>query len=421
MRGGMSAPEYRRPWVLRALCAQTAEDAKYQNGDRAILPPLVGPRLLALARSRFDFTNPPFSLLRDVGLAFLTDARANASSPELTLMRREVFAVLKTTLRQFVAEADIERLITSGLLREARVGDKENAYVARVPELLAGEVARLLAEELTAIDRADPLAGASLLIHLAGGMPLGDIVAAQAILHTAGKAKGINRAVIDELFRRKPWQRRLEGRINFLMKIPDGPFVDVTANQNAMAGDDCSKDSSTDQLAVIEDFEPWLVLSHVVTQPFEVLESNSRGGQRGDYHLLLELLTCPIPMTSSDTDWSVGGVHSHDLPDGTEIACNHDGIVEPMTWALLTLLSHEQVDLLEWLIHKALETPNVARLSRFDAALGFVSDLQNPDPGRSAWAAAIRHEKIAPALSEALDAVNRQVYSEGSLPPHTIS
>jgi hypothetical protein len=403
MRGGTLAPEYRRPWVLRAICGETAESKKYRDAVQTTLPPLIGPELLELARSRFNFTRPPFSLLREVSLAFMTDARAGAGSPEMTLQRCEAFAVMKTTLRDHLSDGDIGLLVSSGLLREARIADKENAYVVRFPELLASEVAKLLAQELTNTHSADPEAGAGLLAGLAACMPLGDIVAAQALLDTASKPGGMNVRVINELLRRKPRQQKLNDG-SFLWKIPEGPFVEMEVRRKEPGEDDTDRRMpSLDEHSLIEDFLPWLILSHLVAHPFEVLAGDER--ERGDYDLLLKLLTCPLLLTAAGADLGMAGVRSYKLSDGTEISCNDDGIVEPMTLALLTLLSREQSSPVEALIDYALAFPNAARLSRFDAALSFVADLPNPDPDRGTWAAAVRHEKIAPALSAVLDAL----------------
>ena len=192
MRGGRYCRDYWRPWVLRAICGEGSRRSARRQEVFISFMPVVDPLLLDLVRGHFDFSGPPFSLLKEVGEAFVEDTLNRAGSPELALERQESFAILRDSLRRRLPDID---------MREVRLGDDENAYVARYPEIVGSEIAKILPRWLRHLQKDSPDDLANILVHLSESMPFGDVVVAGALVDLASGPRGINSKVFASLSR----------------------------------------------------------------------------------------------------------------------------------------------------------------------------------------------------------------------------
>lgn len=174
MKGGDSSPEFRLPWVLRAVMSEIVSRPQY--GDESLaasIPPLLGLNLLAHARERLG-DDELRRLLRATAGAVLEDAQDRKRPISLILESIATFVVRRTTLRRFLERAEIEGLIEHGCLRPVLHDSGTPVLVIRIPELLASEAADLLALELTQRVQADATRAAEWLAETAVSIPLGD-------------------------------------------------------------------------------------------------------------------------------------------------------------------------------------------------------------------------------------------------------
>src|ERR1039458_9571407 len=99
--------------------------------------------------------------------------------------------------------------------------------VIRVPEFIASEIADVLAVRLAKDLKSDARAAARALAQTAGNIPLGDIVAAQAILDTAYRHESLPLPLIMELIELKPERHPVAPDTRAAMYFPGIGAMDV--------------------------------------------------------------------------------------------------------------------------------------------------------------------------------------------------
>lgn len=409
MEGGQHSAELRTPWMLRSMCAEVVTAPTYSDETlAAVLPSVPSLDLIAYARDRFDVDEGTFARYRELAQAVLADAQDAGRSFQLILESVDNYVVRRTTAQAHLGHTELSAMLDGGLIREAKSESGDSIYVVRIPELLASEAAKLVAEELSPMARADPAEAAEWLAGAASNLPFGDVVAAQGLVDAAIRDRGMDLRVITTMLERPPRREalpvgaravaRMEGVGVFNMTFEAGGAVTLErGGRSELAG---GEPGEPEEHMTYVDFHPWLVLSHLAGHPFALGVGDLQTAPRVDPTILVTVGACPIVLRRPGGDPDVNSVPAHDLSDGSSILCHRAGIVEPITWALFRYLSREtEADAAE-LIDEVVRRSDPALLARVDVALRELS--RSADRAKAVWAEQVRGSAIGPALSAGL-------------------
>jgi hypothetical protein len=414
MPGADLAPEYREPWVLRAIggAAQAALEGKLDTQVLS-LPPLLGLRLIALVRDRFADDHELRRRFRALAQAMVADTQDSSRPPELVLHQLERGVIRRDAARKALDADDLKWLADHGFTR-AEMHDVIGATImVRLPELLASETAYVLAQELLVRAKQDMGAAADWIAGAAGSLPLGEVVAAQAIVDATTRPGGIPIGIISHLADTPPIREVLNNGGHFAMVLPGGKMVDITFGPDGKGfvvidGERHEVDIGDEEQVTYKDFHPWMVLSHVASTPFEV--QRDEGPQREDPSLLLLIGTCPMPLRASRGAHNLRMLPTRDFPGGVSIVDPSAGIVEPITLGILNYLSSEE-DLADNWVASAASSGSIPLLSRLHTALGTLVGFETH--ARSKWAEVKLKTLVLPRLKAAIDAAEDAAAQEG--------
>lgn len=402
MTGGQSAPELRLPWILRAVMSEIVSRPQYANQNLAAsMPPLLGLDLIAHARRQF--TNDELRRqFRAVAEAVIADSSNRRRPISLILESLAVYVVRRASLRQLLDASEIAQMIEQGYLRPIMHESGTPILVVRIPELAASEAADLFAIELAERARVDAEKAANWLSGEAANLPLGDVVAAQA-LYDAAMRHGLPFNLITALINSPPQQQTVKPGTKAAIHMPGAGPLNMVFREHGVieiqtGGRRELIEPEPDEREHItySDFHSWLILSHLAGVPFAI---ESEEGQLGrvDPAILLEVGTCSIVLQRPGADSHRNGVLTHDLPGHGSMVCHKAGIVEPITYSILRFLGSEWERAEEW-IEEAVQRDSLPLLMRIDIALRQLSGSADVDKARFA-----RHaldDMIRPAMSQ---------------------
>lgn len=406
LAGARHSPDLRHPWVLAEMVSDVHEDDN--RGDvslSAALPPQAGLDFLQRVRARGQAAQGPLAFYRELAAGLLDDLES-AASPEQVLHLVGGYVVRKDTARKRLGETDLSDLEEAGLVSLTRTEAGENVYAVRLPHMLASELARLLAERLTAEPHGDIADKIDRLLRVAGGLFLGDVIAAQALIDVAIRQSATGLNLISGLAELAPVRETLAPGSRVAGWMDGLGVVNMTLLEAGAV--QFEKDGAT-LIAEAEpgeprdhtawrDYLPWLVLSRVAGFPFEVVDNGQILG-RGDVALLLEIGTCPTVLVEANGDVEIRGLPTHQFGPDLSVVCWKAGLVEPVSWSLFSFLSREWASNGGPFIEAAVETGSPALLARLDLCLRIIRGLAKDD--RARWAES-QLARIAPLLDEAL-------------------
>lgn len=407
--GARYSPELRAPWVLRAMAAEAATSDEYQNPSLvAAMSPVPGLDLISHVRDHFDTSETPFARYRELAKAVLEDGQDRTRPFELVLELLETFVVRRATAQKHLDGTELRAMLSSGLIREARSASGENIFVVRLPELMASEIAALLAEALPDLSRDDPAVAAGWLAGAASNLPLGDLIAAQALIDAAIRNRGLSLQLIAELRRRAPTRETLapgtqtigwmHGVGVFSATLQDNGTVLIERGGEAevVAADE----GESSEHVAYTDVHPFLILSHLAGHRFELVAPDLAPRPRIDPDLLLGVGACPVLLRRPGGDPDVASVPVHEIGEELSLVCHEAGIVEPITWSMVRFFGREDETMRNQLIDEALTRCEPALLARLDVALRQIS--QSADKPRATWAVKVRHDRLGPLLETGL-------------------
>jgi hypothetical protein len=377
MNGGRLGMELRVPWVLRSMGADVVSLRKHAQADlTAVLPPLLSLDLIEHTRGRFQ-DDEIRRLFRSLAGAVLEDAQDQRRPIALILESLAVFVVRRDTLRKHLEYAEIEDLIARGYLKPLVHESGEAILVVHLPELLASEAANLLGIELAQRARTDSKVAAEWLEGAASNLPLGDIVAAQAIVDAALRHGGVPWSLISALLATPPKCEVIRPGTKVAMLFLGGGILNITFQADGStvleaAGQRQVFEADPDETPPVSysRFHSWLVLSHLASGPLVIAPEGKLG--RVDTALLIEVGTCPMVLRRPGLDQLDHSIVTHKIPDVGSIVCHLAGIVEPITLSILRFLSAEGKRATEWII-EAVERESLPLLARIDIALRVLS------------------------------------------------
>ncbi|WP_269514052.1 type I restriction endonuclease [Brevundimonas subvibrioides] len=408
MAGARYSAELRHPWVLRVMANEVFGADEYRDETlSAALSPLPGLDLLDSVREDFDTTEPPYALYRALAKAVLADLDAGASI-EHRLQLGSGYIARRDTVNAQLADHDVRALEAAGLITPGRSEDGEIHYAIRLPQLLASELARLIAERLASADNAPVSETVNWLLGTTGGLFLGDAIGAQALIDAALKGVRLSADFITSLVNRPPVRKvlapgtRVGGWMDGLgvitMTLLEAGAVQFEKDGHRMVAE-VEPGEPTEHVAW-NDFQPWLILSRLAGRPFFLTEGQTVAG-RGDFALLLHVGACPTVLVEPGGDVDLRSLPTHQLSAEVSILCHDAGLAEPITWSLFGFLSRDWEGAGDRLIDEALTAAAPGLLARLDVALREVADLAGDE--RKAWAKTARSERVAPALKAAMD------------------
>jgi hypothetical protein len=414
MHGGWRSVELRVPWLLRAIFASNAEAPRDEDTTLVtLIPPLVGIELIDLARKRFAGDQRLRTHMRDVARAILDDSQDPTRSVPLRLESALVFVVRRATLQQSLSDIAIDDLTAGGSLRLVFPGggEGEPLYLVRLPELMAATVARLLEDEFAKRVAEDLDAAVDWLVERAVSLPIGDVIAARALLDYALRHGGMPKAVVVRLWELTPTREPLKHGGRYALAIPGRPVIDVHINQDGSLVDFAtggrvlriSRERLEEERSVTYgNLHGWLILSHLAGVPS--LTGGASAPMPGDQDMAVRLdpallgvlMENPFPLIPVVRGHEPLGFREHNLPQGGTTICHEEGIIEPVTLSLFRFLSSSGATATEW-IEQTVASGSLPAAMRLSIALGEVA--RSADEQKSSWAKAMLQDHVLPVLS----------------------
>ncbi|WP_343674912.1 hypothetical protein [Paraburkholderia heleia] len=401
--GAAFAREYRQPWVLRGAIEPVLDDAKSAASNvLAALPPLLGVDLIRQTRERF--TDPELRrMFRALAKTVLAEAKDANRDQSLILESLDVNIVRRVALTHNLEAVECTRLIDSGFLRAAVHGSGEPVVYIRMPELLASELAKLLADDLIPLIRENPIHAAAWLSGAASNLPIGDVIAAQAVYDAVKRPGGISFAFIAALLETPPKRTQLPAGTQFAMNMPGVGMIDLTLQGNGIAiveleGEVHTLEVDDDGIAEVTSYEnlyPWLILSHLAGQSFVMDKSGTQ--ERVDPLILIQVGSAEIPLRKPGGTTEMDAMPTHDIPSVGSIVCHEAGVVEPITYSIFRFLARESAADADAWVNVAVSMDSMPLLSRVHIALLELS--RSADVRTASWARATLDEKVLPAFN----------------------
>ncbi len=399
MHGASSTPEFRQPWVLRAICAPLFERVEQAPAHFSVaLPPLLSIDLIRYARKRF--TDPELRrLFKAIAAALLADTKDQNRDISLMLESLEVNVVRRETLNRYLDVTELNELIDRGFLKPAINASGLPILFVRLPELLASELAQLLADELVPLISADPQLAASWIAGAASNLPIGDVIAAQAIYDAVHRPGSISIQLITELLETSPKREPLSPGTRVATHFPGVGLIELVFKENGSAvvdidgqlhtidlGDDGQSDTYTN-------IHQWLILSHLAALPFAM--ETAEGLQRVDPAILLKVGTANIVLRNPGGSHEMRAAPTHDLPGIGSMVCHEAGIIEPITLSIFRFLMSESVNANDW-IDSAISAESMPLLGRIHIAL--LQIKTSADEELAKWAKNTLTTRVLPAF-----------------------
>jgi hypothetical protein len=420
MEGASRADEYRQPWLLRTMASNVVGSPEMEAGMTALMPPLLSLDLFGYTRDRFD--QPELlGQASTLASALLAGYRKVERDAELMLRSLHHFMVNRSALRDEIDSADIEAMQRSGLIGTILDSSNRQVIVGRVPELIASEISRQLADELTgALDgNVDVDDAAVSLLAVCAKLPFGDQIGAQAIIDAAKALGSIPMNFIMYLLEQRPELTSLKAGSRAFAWIPELGKVDLRTGTDGSTVVWVRSEGRGFKLPADEisrgygNLTSWLILSHIAGVPMEALSKDEGLRGRLDPALLGIIGTSPVPLRWTVENIERTGIHTHDLPDGSSLPCPSDAFVEPISFSLYRFLerAHERAD--EWIDHVCAEG-SVYLLNRINLVLHYIAQ-RNPSETPARWASRTQHLKVRPAFDRALDTVMARAKVEAAV------
>ncbi|WP_437665612.1 type I restriction enzyme HsdR N-terminal domain-containing protein [Sorangium sp. So ce1182] len=302
--------EMRLPWMMRSVLA-TLSVRRSANGAMLGIPPIVTPALLRAAWQIWVGNDAELADdLERVAEVYLAEAQKRHSDIEWQLATHGRIAIGLSGLETALGHERVSRLRVQGYLALVRREDLGTQAMARVEELLGWAVSHVFARQVHQQAEVENLENAlEHLVAVTERLPLGDVIAACAVLLLSTKPT-VFEAAVQYLLDREPREERVgEGA-----KLA-APFRDGTIRLHFGKGMD---------EPMLADSHPWLILSQVVSEPLSHSAS-----------LLAALGSCRHFLRRIDfTRFAELPHFSFVELGGVSVVEQGAGIVEPVTQAL---------------------------------------------------------------------------------------
>jgi hypothetical protein len=287
------------------------------------------------------------------------------------------FIVRRRTLERHLDRADIDHLMSCEYLKPAIHESGGDVLYVRLPELLASEASRVLAEQLICRATADAVETAEWLSNVTSQIPFGDIIAAQAYVGQTRKAVHRARASRHGSHPRSDRggnaggharRRRGRGRSHIRRR-----WIRHLQSRRTEA-DGSSRFGRASRLA----WEPPPMDDPLA--PRRTAHGVRRRRRAARPRTLGLVGSCPHVLRRLDSFMSDNGVWTHSIEGYGEVLCHAAGIVEPVAQLIWRTLSREGPELEDW-IRRAVDFGSLGLLARIDVRCA--RSRSSPVPRRS--------------------------------------
>lgn len=403
MHGAHKSFELRQPWVLRSIIGDTfSKVQQLEPGVSICLPPLFSLGLISLARKRFS-DEKPRRLFQKVAISLLEDLEDQNRDTSLVLSTGEISLVRRSSLEQHMNDNDLQWLIDTGYLRSSIHESGEPVLYVGLPELLASEFALLTAKLYTQRELS-PQEAADWFSSIAGNLPFGEVIVAQAILDIASKTHQLSFGLLEAFLENSPIKEPLQSGRRMLMHYSEDTQIPIRVRQDGSIEAEIEGNLHIFDAREDEFFETyanhyaWLILSHFAAIPFIVAVEGEE--ERFDLALLIELGAADLVLRRPSGHFEMRSLLIHDVPNIGSMVCHREGIVEPITYAILCFLGGESdtLSLKEPWIDQVIYQESMPLLVRVHIALLQLTKVT--DKALSSWASSILEFKINPAFEK---------------------
>jgi hypothetical protein len=186
------------------------------------------------------------------------------------------FVCRRETLLIHLSERELTDALSRGEFKPVLLPEGERVITAQMPELTAAELSQRLGSTISKGVAADPKKIADDLTSICHGLPLGDVIGAQAIVDAAGKVGHIPSQLVMALLERPPRLETFTPGARMRLVLPDGKTVDIEVDSDrklVMIGADGTRqtmddDADAEENPLIADVMPWMILSYVGAMRF---------------------------------------------------------------------------------------------------------------------------------------------------------
>jgi len=400
MPGARLCDEYRNPWVLRAVAADAADEEEFlDNSVSAAIPSLPGLQLMLLANLRLEDDET----LRVLYAAFaraLSDDVSERSLAMGLIRLTHGFVCRRETLLNYLSESELVAAFARGEFKSVLLPEGKRVITAQMPELAAAELSKQLGINLANEMTVGAREAADKLTSVCQSLPLGDVIGAQAIVHAAEQAGSIPAQLFAALLERPPRLETLTPGTRLSIILSKNQVVNVEVDSDCklvMIGPNGMRQKLEDdpdaaEEAPIADIMPWMILSYVGAVPLAAIDGHNKFVGFLEPAILITVAKCPVVLRLPSR-FELDGINTHHLPEHGSIACHNDGVIEPITLALIQAVVRDR-DLAAFVVSDAIETKSVPFLARLHIAFKTVATFK--DEGRRNWARKMLKEQIDP-------------------------
>lgn len=367
--GWHHAVEYRRPWIAKEVIHPFLRHA--EPGRYIVAPAIPSIEILGTARRTFD--EFPISEVYAELAGALLDQKNSSHGIGVRLLSSRAFLLDASLLKERLGPIEIDRIKRAGMIKFARGDAGKNFFVPVIPQLLASEVARSISRTFHRAVSQDSISATPGLIGACGGLPLDDIIGAQALVDAI--VLGLPLAPISELLSIKPELASPEpgmraamlvgGRLTQLHWLDNGR-VEASWHENGRTVKQQWDDDWSNTLK--SDYLPWLMLSHLCS--YRTAGEDEHGNIALLYPALLaEIGSCRSLLMRHEIDGSM--INTHAFGPHGEFFCGTD-VREPITQAMVYRIA-EEPELIEYLLNEIAERKSAALASRLMIALHHIA------------------------------------------------
>jgi hypothetical protein len=148
------------------------------------------------------------------------------------------------------------------------------------------------------------------------------------------------------------------------------------------------------------DMHPYQILSYLAGYPIAVKSDQVDGAPRLDPDLLIAVGSLPLVMQGSNSNSVTNSLMTHSFGNNLTTVCHRAGIVEQITWSLVSFFGREPPAMRQQFLDEALAEGGPAILARLDLALR--QSASSADRELAAWAQNVRATILRPRLNEQL-------------------
>lgn len=399
MDGAKFTSEYRQPWILRAVCAPMIEELAHDQTNRfAAIPPLLSLDLILHTRERFT-DDELRRLFRALAEAVVAEKKSGELEDALQLESAYINIVRRETLIRYVTENELTALIDGGYVKPYIHALDIPVVCIRLPELLASELASVLAKELISLFDEDGEHAAKNLAAAASNLPLGDVIAAFVLFDLICRRELIPSTFLAALWETPPKSTGHEAGSTLATYVPEVGFAEIEMLDDGTALAEVNgyqyllhKEVAA-SLESIENYYQWLILSHLAGLPLVIDTSEDIAEPvLMAPHLLLRVGTTNLVLRRPNN----GEVCVCDVTGVGSFVAPVSGIVEPITLSIFRyLMSCDLEEATDW-IDAALEKSSIPLLGRVHIAL--LTLLRCGDKRTVAWADDVLIDKLLPEI-----------------------